>query len=92
MTADAPEYIPRWAPEEREMARAIRLASIRGADGQRIRLELRACYAWGELEAYRWFDRATGVDCEVSAPTVAEAIIAAEQGWSGDDWDLRFGR
>lgn len=84
------------------MSRAVRVMWIDGqtrdGNGSRpTRLELRRDV--GNEVLYRWYgqdyDEAgqpTGecrIDTEVSAPTVAEAVRAAEMSWGGAEWHLR---
>ena len=64
--------------------KAIRTATIQeSASTEPIALELRH-----DHDAYRWYERATGADTEVSGPTVAAAIQAAHNSWM--DWSIRI--
>ena len=64
--------------------KAIRTATIReSASTQPITLELRH-----DRDAYRWYERGTGADTEVSGPTIDTAIQAAHNAWM--DWSIRF--
>lgn len=64
--------------------KAIRIATIQESPStQPVALELRH-----DRDAYRWYERATGSDTEVSGPTVDTAIQAARNAWM--DWSIRF--
>lgn len=80
------------------MSRAIMIASILGDFGdqpsRRIVLELRRDEPNNQHDdvEYRWFERETGNDTEVSASTINGAIVTAEQVWAGHVWDFRIRR
>ena len=64
--------------------KAIRTATIQeSASTQPITLELRH-----DRDAYRWYERATGADTEVSGATINTALQAARDAWM--NWSISF--
>jgi hypothetical protein len=68
-------------------------ATIAGGNGDRIHLVLMRDEAAPEHGSglYRWHERDTDADCEVSGMTIRQAVTAAEAAWPGS-WDFQLNR